>query len=869
MTGFHLEYNAEPTLAQFHASDAFIRGVRGPWGSGKSVGVIVAEALIRGCQQEPGSGGRRRTRGAIIRNCFDDQTEILTETRGFVLFKDLGKRERVAMLDGEEMVWIEPSMHYQADYVGEMIGFENEGVDFLVTPDHRLNVSKQRTRKKTWGEYEFKTAAECYGSMSYRVKRDARWKGVSNKSEAFFEWLGFWFAEGSAGRYEYADRNEPHWRCVITQSKDKDYVRDLFKRAGLDYTETTDSDTGRFHLRVTPETKPLIEELAKTGGAISKRVPFWIRNAPEGHLGSFIKGFVAGDGSYRKDCNCMTACTASIALANDLQEMALKAGMVANITLKAEAGQRYFINGNYGISNSDYWCVTFVGAAKHQPVLKVQGYAGKYRGWHKQQYHGKVYCLEVPTHRVYVRRNGKAHWSSQTYGELKSTTIATWQQWIPQEVAPIKWDEPITCKMVQTLDDGTVMDMEVLFIACDRPAHIKKMKGLELTWAALDEACELDKSVLDILTARIGRYPSKKDGRMTWCGVMMDTNSMDDDHWYHDLEEGPSDNEKREEYESMLDGLKQALAGIGQKRPLMEFFVQPPALIEAQGSYVPNPEAENIRNLQTGFGYYLQLVAGKSKDWIDMYVLNKFGKVIDGKPVYPEYNEQIHGREIRLRAIPGLPITIGLDFGLSPAAVPLQVTSKGQLLVLGECVSLERSMGFSQFYGDALKPYLINRFGERDPTGEPWKFLPTGDPAGSQRAQGDERTVYEIAAALNWSIAPAKTNAFQARREALAWFLNRLVEGQPAMLIDSSAKMFKKGLRGGYHYRRVQVVGEARYQDIPYKNKYSHVIDGAQYGALQYVAVESPAYGGKMIPDWQRKLHSTGTQPWKARGGRV
>ena len=416
----------------------------------------------------------------------------------------------------------------------------------------------------------------------------------------------------------------------------------------------------------------------------------------------------------------------------------------------------------------------------------------------------------------------KTRWAAvrNTYGELKSTTIRTWQEWVPQDLAPIKWDEPITCKMVQPLDDGTILDLEIIFIAVDRPAHIKKLKSLELTGAWLNEASELDKSVLDMLTARVGRCPSKKDGKMTWCGVVMDTNSMDDDHWYHDLAEGPTDNEKRAELEEMLEGLRHSLAQIGMKRPLLAFFDQPAALIEAQGSYIPNPEAENIRNLNLGSGYYLQLVAGKSKDWIDMYVMNRYGKVIDGKPVYPEYNEQIHGRNINLRPIPGLPIMIGLDFGLSPAAVAMQVSTKGQLLVLGECVSLERSMGLRQFIGDALKPYLANRFGNVDSTGGTWEFRLVGDPAGAQRAQGDEKTAFQIANEMNWSITPAKTNAFMARRESIAWFLNRLVEGQPAFLLDATCKMLRKGFRGGYHYRRVQVVGEARFQDIPYKNKY-------------------------------------------------
>jgi len=36
---FELNYKASPTLSKFHNSDAFFRGVKGPIGSGKSVGM--------------------------------------------------------------------------------------------------------------------------------------------------------------------------------------------------------------------------------------------------------------------------------------------------------------------------------------------------------------------------------------------------------------------------------------------------------------------------------------------------------------------------------------------------------------------------------------------------------------------------------------------------------------------------------------------------------------------------------------------------------------------------------------------------------------------------------------------------------------
>lgn len=64
-------YDASPTLAKFHKSKAFFRGVRGPIGSGKSVGMCM-EIFRRMREQEPGVDGKRKTRFAIIRNTYPE-----------------------------------------------------------------------------------------------------------------------------------------------------------------------------------------------------------------------------------------------------------------------------------------------------------------------------------------------------------------------------------------------------------------------------------------------------------------------------------------------------------------------------------------------------------------------------------------------------------------------------------------------------------------------------------------------------------------------------------------------------------------------------------------------------------------------------
>ncbi|OWT55262.1 terminase family protein [Candidimonas nitroreducens] len=60
-------YTAPPTIARFMASDAPVRLLLGPIGSGKSTGNII-EIARRARQQSPGRDGIRRTRWAIVRS---------------------------------------------------------------------------------------------------------------------------------------------------------------------------------------------------------------------------------------------------------------------------------------------------------------------------------------------------------------------------------------------------------------------------------------------------------------------------------------------------------------------------------------------------------------------------------------------------------------------------------------------------------------------------------------------------------------------------------------------------------------------------------------------------------------------------------
>ena len=68
-------YNPEPTARRFHASKAFVRGLRGPLGSGKT-SACVMELYTRALEQQP-FNGVRRSRWCLIRGTYP---ELLTTT---------------------------------------------------------------------------------------------------------------------------------------------------------------------------------------------------------------------------------------------------------------------------------------------------------------------------------------------------------------------------------------------------------------------------------------------------------------------------------------------------------------------------------------------------------------------------------------------------------------------------------------------------------------------------------------------------------------------------------------------------------------------------------------------------------------------
>lgn len=74
-----ITYVASPTAEKFHNSDAKMRVIMGPVGSGKSVAMCF-EVFLRARNQAPGADGFRRTRFAVVRETVRQLADTTIKT---------------------------------------------------------------------------------------------------------------------------------------------------------------------------------------------------------------------------------------------------------------------------------------------------------------------------------------------------------------------------------------------------------------------------------------------------------------------------------------------------------------------------------------------------------------------------------------------------------------------------------------------------------------------------------------------------------------------------------------------------------------------------------------------------------------------
>lgn len=383
-----------------------------------------------------------------------------------------------------------------------------------------------------------------------------------------------------------------------------------------------------------------------------------------------------------------------------------------------------------------------------------------------------------------------------TSRQLNDTTLKSWFQWVPNgSIGHYKVTEKTFHIRV-----GDVR-AEIMFRALDDADDVKNLLSAEYSCAWMNECREIDPEIARALDGRIGRYPSVKDGGTTLPLMWGDTNPPEEDSYWYYVMEG-------------LDPETQLPYSDPRLDPNWEVFVQPSGLAH---------DAENVQNLLGGQDYYRNLMQGKTKNFVNMYVHGRYGRSVDEPLVHPLFDPEFHISKERLYPNPHQTVVIACDFGSTPAMVFKQQDYFGRVLNLDEVTTT--SGGLQKAIEERMIPLINNRY-------VGCRFVVTGDPAGKVPVQTNAGTCTHIFQNFGFrTVEYAPTNAPLARREATDHFLGRRSEIGSMYLIDAAGcPTLTRGMRSGFKYpynKRTMVRGEN-----PVKNHFSHVCEAGEYGDM-------------------------------------
>jgi len=351
--------------------------------------------------------------GSDAYDCFDDQTEILTDD-GWKLFQDLDGSEEVCGLCEGVIVFENPIKRMSYDYCGPMYTLATGSLDFKVTPNHRFWVRSAK------GKDKFKIISDP-SIRGYKVPAQALWVGekkdvftfptlekqwitgkgrvchkIWNRSmpmHDFMALLGIYLSEGSSFR------NKKAYRITISQTKEniRDDIRNLLERSAIRYCEHASG----FNI----EDKQLYTYFSQFGLQHERFIPKEIRALDKQYLSTLFEWLIKGDGSIT-DTGIYYFST-SKTLVDHVQEIIIKLGYSGRVEKKAQKSGG-IIKGRRVVSTKPLY----------QIRLRTKKYKYFYTAKHKGPsitwYNGKVYCVNVPSGVIKVRRNGVEYWSGNS-----------------------------------------------------------------------------------------------------------------------------------------------------------------------------------------------------------------------------------------------------------------------------------------------------------------------------------------------------------------------------------------------------------------------------------------------------------------------
>ena len=372
----------------------------------------------------------------VDRACYDDTTEVLTK-EGWKLFKDVSNKDLVATRNKQGLVEFHHPVNFTMyNYKGDMHSYKNDCIDLLVTPNHNLFVKKYDVRvpvdfelvpseniniKRMYMDKEFNwdnTVSDTVTINGYQYQRKNNSGGVSTltvKDEifdktTFTKFLAMYLSEGSV----WLNEKEHSYRITIAQAS-KTLRGEVINEGTREDIFSTIKELGcnPWTTDTSIDFKSLLlgKYLKELGCSSDKYFPFNIfEYFNKEYAKLFIDTYVKYDGTEYKGHKFIY--TTSEKLRDQIQIIAHIAGYGTSIYADNRVGQTHELNGYTITHNKVGYRISLSTCMNKKPVIKFD------EARQLVPYDGKVYCLEVPNHVIYVRRNGLTVWCGNCTHQL-------------------------------------------------------------------------------------------------------------------------------------------------------------------------------------------------------------------------------------------------------------------------------------------------------------------------------------------------------------------------------------------------------------------------------------------------------------------
>lgn len=414
----------------------------------------------------------------------------------------------------------------------------------------------------------------------------------------------------------------------------------------------------------------------------------------------------------------------------------------------------------------------------------------------------------------------------QTYTQLAGNTAKSIRALLGGIGGEVTEGKPPKGTLELPLPDGTTMRWELQFLALDAPNVEADIRGLDVTNGILDELSSAeDEEVVLALLSRLGRYPSPLlvAGGATTVQAWGVTNGPTKGTWLHRWWLGGMD----AKFQIIED---QIAKETGRTQKFFGRYQQPPALLmQPDGTHLPNPLAENVRNLPNTYGYYyLQLARDPAA--VQAFVYGEFADLEVGTRVYKAFGA-IHtlpqakfmslwqGSRVMMQTY---------DFGRTPVCLFAVERATGGLIVFDEVMAEDISI--DNFVQNFVIPTMQRRY-----PGVELEFA-TGDPSGLDKSGVVDLSPFAVLHRHSIPIelpGGTRVDDLGKRIEATRNRLTTLDHtGVPMLQVTDNCKYLIEALSQTYIYKEV-VRGGGSISEAPTKSHKNWTSDLAN--ALEYL----------------------------------